>query len=189
MNNKLLIKNAFQTILEMFDDRNIDTTAFDMNKINESILSNAYKVGFEIVVDDIKIVFYLAERFRLAELKDLYKDIATVYNTQILVVKDTVSANNTKAISAMVKNIQFFDIKRLQFNITHHKYVPKHELVASDEVKNIMDIYALRSKTQLPLISKNDPIAKYYGLKIGDIVKITRTSITSGETIIYRCCA
>ena len=52
-----------------------------------------------------------------------------------------------------------------------------------------MSKYNIKSKSSLPLILKNsDPIAKWLGLKQGDIVKIIRNNKNSGIYYYYRCC-
>jgi DNA-directed RNA polymerase I, II, and III subunit RPABC1 len=51
-----------------------------------------------------------------------------------------------------------------------------------------MESLQLKSKTQLPLIQKQDIIARWLGLQQGDVVRITRYTETSGKYYFYRCC-
>ena len=69
-----------------------------------------------------------------------------------------------------------------------HVLVPKHEKISEDEVKNVLSMYLIKHKSQLPIISRNDVIARWLGLRHGDIVRITRYNETSGTYYYYRCC-
>ena len=51
-----------------------------------------------------------------------------------------------------------------------------------------MTHYNIKSKTSLPIMLKTDPIAKWLGIKTGDIVKIDRYNPNSGLTYYYRAC-
>jgi DNA-directed RNA polymerase subunit H (RpoH/RPB5) len=46
----------------------------------------------------------------------------------------------------------------------------------------------LKSKLQLPHIHRGDVMAKWLGLRQGDVVRITRYNETSGEYYYYRYC-
>lgn len=189
MNNYESVSKSFNTITEMLGDRQFNLDGLNTSLVYELIKNNANKQGFDITVDSrLKIIYYLSNKFKWSELKK-YMDETNMYDLYILVVADKISQNNMKQINALNLNIQIFDIKELQFNITKHILVPKHELVQDqEEIKNILQIYCLKSKFQLPHILKTDPMSRYLGLKSGDIVRITRVSPTSGEYIIYRCC-
>ena len=84
--------------------------------------------------------------------------------------------------------IQLFWIESLMIDITQHSLVPKHTLISEEEKEEILENYSLSTYTQLPIILKNDPVAKYHGGKRGDIFKIIRPSETSGEYLTYRYC-
>lgn len=190
MNNKEIVVRSFQTVIEMLIDRGMDLgdlTKDSANELLDAFVSNNKQL-FDIIINDIKIVYCLTSKAKWSEVKKHFED-ETPYSLYICIIKDKLSQNNAKMLTSLKLNMQLFDIKVLQFNISRHELVPKHEIVKDESIiKNIVQQYSLKSKFQLPIILKTDAMAKYLGLKNGDIVKITRVSPTSGEYVVYRCC-
>ncbi|KAN0061216.1 DNA-directed RNA polymerases II 24 kDa polypeptide (RNA polymerase II subunit 5) [Thecaphora frezii] len=107
----------------------------------------------------------------------------------IIIWSDKMTSSARKVIDAMKDTFQLedFDEAYLLVNITHHHLVPKHEVLTSEEKKALLQRYRLKD-SQLPRIQQADPVAKYFGLARGQVVKITRPSETSGRYCSYRIC-
>ncbi|CEQ42371.1 SPOSA6832_04182 [Sporobolomyces salmonicolor] len=107
----------------------------------------------------------------------------------ILIYKTSMTPSANKVITAMASQftIEAFQESELLVNITHHVLVPTHEVLTPEEKKQLLLRYRLKD-TQLPRIQLHDPVARYYGLKRGQVVKITRPSETAGRYVSYRLC-
>lgn len=69
--------------------------------------------------------------------------------------------------------------------ITGHSLVPKHEVVSDTAVERVLKKYNV-AKDQLPKIKADDPVVKAIGAKKGQVLKITRNSMTAGKAVYYR---
>ena len=107
----------------------------------------------------------------------------------ILVVKQGVTPFAKTALQEMASTylIEHFRDAELLVDVTEHRLVPAHALLSPEDRQALLDRYKLRAE-QLTRIQRTDPVARYYGLKVGDVVKIVRPSETAGRYVTYRVC-
>ena len=74
------------------------------------------------------------------------------------------------------------------FNILDHKFVPNHRVLSDDEKAKVMKEYNIVKESELPEISRFDPVAEIIGLRPNQLCEITRSSSTSITTKYYRLC-
>ncbi|XP_057981412.1 DNA-directed RNA polymerases II and IV subunit 5A-like isoform X1 [Malania oleifera] len=105
----------------------------------------------------------------------------------ILVVQQVVTPYAKRCIEEVSRRfrMEVFEDAEVVVNITEHVLVPRHEVLTDELKKKLLAEYSVE-ETKLPRILVSDPVAKYYGLRHGQIVKIYRESETAGEYITYR---
>jgi DNA-directed RNA polymerase I, II, and III subunit RPABC1 len=115
---------------------------------------------------------------------------ANIHNA-IVVVKNGITPYVKTNMQSEIQepyNIEIFMENELLIDKTEHILVPKHELLTEEERKEFLVKYKIANKANIPInkILSSDPIARYYGMKTGDIVKIERLSETAGIYVNYR---
>ncbi|CAO3642554.1 unnamed protein product [Cunninghamella echinulata] len=107
----------------------------------------------------------------------------------ICVYQNSLTSSASKVMQSLPSKhtLESFNENELLVNITHHVLVPKHEVLTAEEKAILLQRYRLKD-SQLPRIQHSDPVARYYGLKRGQVVKILRESETAGRYVSYRLC-
>lgn len=112
-------------------------------------------------------------------IKDLNAYLDKHKDHDIIIVTETPLTHNAKTdIKKLISyNIEHFVYRHLVFNITKHFLVPKHRLMKSDEARTFLKENNINID-KLPIMSIEDPIARYYGASPGQIFEIERFDVT-----------
>eukprot|EP00545_Synedropsis_sp_CCMP1620_P007964 CAMPEP_0119013050 /NCGR_PEP_ID=MMETSP1176-20130426/7781_1 /TAXON_ID=265551 /ORGANISM="Synedropsis recta cf, Strain CCMP1620" /LENGTH=213 /DNA_ID=CAMNT_0006966099 /DNA_START=13 /DNA_END=654 /DNA_ORIENTATION=- len=107
----------------------------------------------------------------------------------LMVLRVDITPFAKQAVAEMADSfrMEHFKEAELLVDITQHQLVPEHLVLTGNEKTELLKRYRLR-ETQLPRIQPNDPVARYYGMKRGQVVKIIRPSETAGRYVTYRIC-
>jgi DNA-directed RNA polymerase subunit H (RpoH/RPB5) len=86
--------------------------------------------------------------------------------------------------------ITIFNIRRLQFNVLKHELQPREvEILSASHVEELKKNLNIRNiKSELPEISRFDPLAMAVFLRPNEVCKLTRDSPTAISSIYYRIC-
>ena len=186
-----------KTSIEMLEDRGFEVSQEDKNMNYEDFTNRLEENAIQLIAthrnNPIKmayIAFILdAKSFSKKDLVALKAIMDEKYPTNemtVIIVQDKQTPQIAKELqNDEYKLYEIFSMKNLMFNITHHEIVPRHILLSQEEADQILKQYQT-TKTQLPKLLTTDPVAKYYGMKTGDICKIIRQSPMTGESYYYR---
>ena len=186
------ISKSLVTIREMLTDRGLnasDIASLGDDEIAELMDSRA---RFSVFCEscDTLIIFDISSKLvwkdTIKACEDENKKLPMVPSLLLVVVRDSAELKKGK-VDVDHPNYQIFGLQELQFNLSHHHLVFKHELIVDEAViKQVMENYQLKSLNQLPNILKTDAQAKYLNAKPGNLVRIHRISPTCGVNIVYR---
>jgi len=182
------VLKSLVVLKEMLTDRGIEPDM--ISRISEDevkILCNQSTI-FRLSLPVIEIVYFLTK----PGLRDMRDNISGDNTKFMFITKDPTPQVTIDTLSLKDfpdKDIQFFTLKELQFNVSRHELQPKFEVIRDEtEIEGILQSYQVKSRVQLPLMLKTDAIARYLDAKPKNLVKITRSSPSAAEYVCYRCC-
>jgi DNA-directed RNA polymerase I, II, and III subunit RPABC1 len=188
------IARSFATIREMIADRGADASSLESTSIESVVeLARANRV-FRVDAPScgLVVLYDLNPKFKVSDVKRVIEDITAEAPTSeiLLVVREPpAQVKGLDEVARATPGVDMFLLSRLQYNVSRHTRVPKHEPIRdAAAIEAVLSRYQLKSRWQLPLILSTDPMAKYLALKPGQLARITRFSPSAGSSVVYRCC-
>lgn len=201
-----IIYNSRKTLLEYLFDQGFNISDYDEFSINEVLAMISNNQLDMLLSEDtdkeekrkVYIKYHLKKSLRPQYIDEFVEDLYSLDNilqkndTLIVVSKDDPNDSLKKYLKQLYADDNIFvvvlSLRRLQFNVLNHELVPKHRILNSTEQAEFVKKYNITESSQVPEISRFDPVALCIGLKPGSIVHITRPSKTAIKGDYYRYC-
>ena len=203
-NNTILkISNSRRNILEILElYQGYDVSAyknFSINEIDAMYSNEQLDMLVKHKEQDKKtyVKFYVNKTLRNNVLDNM---ISTLFDEEqlrekdnlIVIVLDEPNDSLCTHVNHLFKKKGIFvvvhNIKRLQYNILQHDFVPEMTIMNTDDIEELKKKYNLTSITQLPEINRFDPQALAMSMRPGDVGVFSRKSVTTLENNYYRIC-
>jgi DNA-directed RNA polymerase subunit H len=190
-------------LIEILKERGYDVSDYDDFSINHvAVLYQHDQLDLLLKNKQDKQIFvkhYLDKKSlkgkTIYEMLDDLFTVGKILNKEddlLIITLDDPNDTITTILNTIWENheiyISVISIKRLLFNILRHEHVPKHEILTNEESIHLFDHYNVNDPSQLPQISRYDPVAVAIGLRPKQICRITRKSKASIENYYYRYC-
>ena len=120
----------------------------------------------------------------IAAMNTLYKVMKEKDLDRAIVVTEGRYTHAVK-LGAKKKKVELLPKSFPVFDIFEHALVPFHEILTEKEKNALLAQFKVKPY-QMPQVKSGDPAVKAIGAKPGDILKITRKSVTAGEHVTYR---
>jgi DNA-directed RNA polymerase subunit H (RpoH/RPB5) len=209
-NSSSLISSIYKSRKNLIDlmkkqNYNVNEYAnFSINEVNSMYQNKQLDISLEKNTDSVEknkvYIHYILEKptLRSAELQEIIDDLfnleetLTKNDTLIIIIKEDMNETLTNEVKHIWERDNIFvtiiNIKRLQFNILEHQLVPPHRVLPLNELLVIQKKYNITKLTDLPEISRFDPVAQVIGIRPGQVCEIIRPSKTAIKSYYYRVC-
>ena len=201
--NILKLYNSRNVILQQLKVQGYDVSSYEEFSINEvHIMNNNKQIDMLFKNEEGKkayIKYYMNKSLRPQNIHDIIDDLFNleqILDKSDMLVIVTKDKSSRETLIGEVKQLyaesniylNIIDIMSLQFNVLEHEMVPKHIKLKSEEIEEFKKSYNIVKDSNIPEISRFDPIAVAIGLRPGEMCKIIRLSITAFNGVYYRIC-
>ena len=195
-----------QNLLKLLSQQGYDIKDYEEFSVNEThIMYNNKQLDMMLTsqkegeTKKVYVKYHLAKTLRRENINDYIDDlynleqVLTKTDTLVIVIKQEPHDTLLNILNQIWEQdgifIVIYNLDRLQFNILDHEYVPKHIILNDNEINEMKKRYNITNNTELPEISRYDPVAQAIGMRPGQICKIIRPSKTAITADYYRLCS
>jgi len=153
----------------------------------------------------IYVKYYLGKPMRKDILSNIVEDLFETHqsetnrpvlepssDTLVIIIDEEPNDTNIKQLQTLYDRdgifVMMYNIRRLQFNVRKHALNPEVSVISAAEADELKKKLNIRDGSQLPEISRFDPLAMAIFLRPGQIMRIRRDSPTSIENVYFRYC-
>ena len=198
-----MVFKSRENLLKQLKSQGYDTKNYDNFNVNEVHAMFVNKqLDFTLEGNDNKkthVIYHIEKTLRKENIDDYIEKIFDLEkllsrdDMLVIVMKtlpnDTI-INHLKHIWESTKLfVVIHGIQKLQFNILEHSLISPHTILSDKEKIDTMKKYNIMDESQMPNISRFDPVALAIGLKPDQVCKILRTSKTAIQSNYYRICS
>ncbi len=188
-------KTVITNVCKMFSERKLLSLARLNDTIKATLSAHKGDNEYLINLDSSKEKKYLAVKFFDTKITALSAYYGTMNDflgrnreTEMkMMVLQNINQKLVQFISGNFPETELFLENELMHNLVDNILVPKYEILEreTEEFLTFCEKYNCK-KRNIPKLFLHDPMARYYNLKKGDIVRIIRPSETSGYSPFYR---
>ena len=204
--NSGIVKKLYKTrkyILEQLASQGYDVSEHDEFSINEvhAMLQNKQQ---DMLLENTNtgektyVKYHINSGLRPQNIYDIIDDLyhleQMLKTDDVLIIiakeppNDTLINLLTQIYADDKTYVTILGISQLQFNVLSHEMVPKHRKITNEEIVEFKKKYNITKNSEIPTISRFDPVAKAISLRPDDICHITRPSRTAITGDYYRLC-
>lgn len=144
-----------------------------------------YKIKSDFEETEYVIKFFLQKISAISKTTGIMEFLNAYKNNPKILIVNNINPKAQKRLTADFFHVEVFKDIELLINLIDHELVPKHFILTEDEKKEFLKSYNCKKKN-LMRMNLSDPVARYYDMKVGDIVRIVRASENSGYSVNYR---
>jgi DNA-directed RNA polymerase subunit H (RpoH/RPB5) len=192
-NRSQILETVLTNIVKMLTERKIINESNKNSRIKDTVNQDADDMTYKIKVDkttDNDDKFYaikiIPQKITAVNKATGISDFLNTFkNNPKIVIVGSISKKAKQSVAINYPKTEIFTEEELMINLVDYCLVPKYQILTPKERDEFYETYNL-TKRNSPKILTSDPVAKYYNVKPGDILRISRPSITSGISPSYR---